>query len=29
VPRERLVRRVMEFAWLGFERLRAGERIDR
>ena len=29
VPRERLVARVMEFAWLGFERLRAGERIDR
>ena len=29
VPRERLVERVMEFAWLGFERLRAGERVDR
>jgi AcrR family transcriptional regulator len=29
VPRERLVTRAMEFAWLGFERLRAGERIDR
>jgi AcrR family transcriptional regulator len=29
VPRERLVERVMEFAWLGFERVRAGERIDR
>ena len=29
VPRERLVTRVMEFAWLGFERLRAGERVDR
>jgi AcrR family transcriptional regulator len=29
VPRERLVARVMEFAWLGFERLRAGERFDR
>jgi AcrR family transcriptional regulator len=29
VPRERLVGRVMEFAWIGFERLRAGERFDR
>jgi AcrR family transcriptional regulator len=29
VPRERLVTRVMEFAWLGFERVRAGERVDR
>lgn len=29
VPRERLVERVMEFAWLGFERLRAGERLER
>ena len=29
VPRERLVARVMEFAWLGFERLRAGERFER
>ena len=28
VPRERLVARVMEFAWLGFERLRAGERFE-
>src|SRR3712207_2124519 len=27
VPREELVTRVMEFAWLGFERLRAGERF--
>ncbi|HEX8054887.1 MAG TPA: TetR/AcrR family transcriptional regulator [Thermoleophilaceae bacterium] len=27
VPRERLVERTMEFAWLGFERLRAGERL--
>ncbi|HEX8648900.1 MAG TPA: TetR/AcrR family transcriptional regulator [Thermoleophilaceae bacterium] len=29
VPRERLVARVMEFAWIGFERLRAGERFER
>ena len=29
VPRERLVNRVMEFAWLGLERVRAGERVDR
>jgi AcrR family transcriptional regulator len=29
VPRERLVTRVMEFAWLGFERVRAGERFER
>ena len=29
VPREELVTRVMEFAWLGFERLRAGERFER
>jgi AcrR family transcriptional regulator len=29
VPRERLVMAVMEFAWLGFERLRAGERFER
>jgi AcrR family transcriptional regulator len=28
VPRERLVTRVMELTWLGFERLRAGERIE-
>jgi AcrR family transcriptional regulator len=28
IPRERLVARVMEFAWLGFERLRAGERFE-
>ena len=29
VPRELLVDRVMDFAWLGFERLRAGERFAR
>ncbi|HEX8744655.1 MAG TPA: helix-turn-helix domain-containing protein [Thermoleophilaceae bacterium] len=29
VPRERLVARVMEFAWIGLERLRAGERFER
>ena len=29
VPREHLVARVMEFAWIGFERLRAGERFER
>jgi AcrR family transcriptional regulator len=29
VPRERLVDRVMEFAWLGFERLRAGDRLEK
>jgi AcrR family transcriptional regulator len=26
VPRERMVERVMDFAWVGLERLRAGER---
>lgn len=29
IPREELVTRVMEFAWIGFERLRAGERFER
>jgi hypothetical protein len=29
VPREVLVDRVMDFAWIGFERLRAGERSSR
>jgi AcrR family transcriptional regulator len=28
VPRERLVNRVMEFCWIGLERLAAGERHD-
>jgi AcrR family transcriptional regulator len=28
VPRERLVDRVMEFCWLGLERLAAGERLE-
>src|SRR5437879_436892 len=29
VPREVLVDRVMDFAWIGLERLRAGERSTR
>ena len=29
IPRERLVQVVMDFAWLGLERLRAGERFER
>ena len=29
VPREVLVDRVMDFAWIGLERLRAGERSSR
>jgi len=29
VPREQLVAVVMDFAWLGLERLRAGERWER
>jgi hypothetical protein len=29
IPRERLVESVMNFAWLGLERLRSGERLVR
>jgi hypothetical protein len=29
IPRERITDAVMDFAWVGLDRLRAGERVSR